>query len=200
MQDICIKQFILVLAFQLATFLPCHTLESTKFRKVITVRHIDVIHTSTKTTLSYKQNHHFEHEGRHAYTKTRTYSRPASFPVKSAMWHAKELIKYLWFHSAEGRSVYYHNTSAKCTYSNLRRTQFMVQAAYLFNQIFKIGLCVFEDLAHINKIKLTVMQKNCYVDLWVSLLHVDAFIHQTHAEQPSKGNSQPRHQNQGKGA
>jgi hypothetical protein len=41
----------------------------------------------------------------------------------------------------------------------------MVQAAYLFNQIFKIGLRVFEDLTQINKKKLIVMQKNCYADL-----------------------------------
>jgi hypothetical protein len=40
-------------------------------------------------------------------------SRPASFPVKPAVWHAKELIENLWFHPAEGRSVYHCNTSVR---------------------------------------------------------------------------------------
>jgi plasmid maintenance system killer protein len=56
----------LVLAFQLVTFLPYHTLEITELSRVITIHHLDVIHTSTEDkTLSDKPNHHFELEGRH---------------------------------------------------------------------------------------------------------------------------------------
>lgn len=74
----------------LLSFLVTHlkVLSSAKSSRCM-VHHLDVIHTSTKTILSYKSNHHFEHEGRHADTKTRTYSRPASFPVKSAIWQCQ---------------------------------------------------------------------------------------------------------------
>lgn len=48
MQDLCIQQCILVLAFQLVTFLPYHTLEITEFSRVITIHHLDGIHTSTE--------------------------------------------------------------------------------------------------------------------------------------------------------
>jgi hypothetical protein len=79
------------------------------------VHHLDVIHTSTKTILSYKPNHHFEHEDMQIRKPGHIVDLQAS-RSNLLYGNAKELNKYLWFHSAEGRSVYHHNTSTNCTY------------------------------------------------------------------------------------
>ena len=56
----------------ITTFLPNDLLEVSKLRRVLTIHHLDVIHTST-----------------------------AGFPVEFAVWHAKELFENLRFDPGE---------------------------------------------------------------------------------------------------